>query len=223
MVSEDVIDRRAPYAESSANGLDDSYSVHISTGSYNQSNNTQAGSQVVAPLQATTAQQTATRDVSRTTANNARNINRELNRAALAYTKCSILFFTAMLVTWIPSSANRIYSLVHGNEICIPLEFMAAFVLPLQGFWNAVIYIATSWSACLDFVNGMKKRSTIHGSIGGRHGDIDRESWGRFHWRRFKSPGGGPLILDSDSTIELAKAPRTSADRSHSCRDTTAP
>lgn len=72
----------------------------------------------------------------------------EANNAAWSYAKCAILFFTAMLVTWIPSSANRVFSVVNAGMVSLPLEFMSAFVLPLQGFWNACIYIVTSWKAC---------------------------------------------------------------------------
>jgi hypothetical protein len=72
----------------------------------------------------------------------------EANNATWSYTKCAILFFTAMLVTWIPSSANRVYSVVHPGEASLALEYMSAFVLPLQGFWNAIIYCVTSWGAC---------------------------------------------------------------------------
>jgi hypothetical protein len=72
----------------------------------------------------------------------------ELNSAAWSYTKCAILFFTALLVTWIPSSANRVYAFAHQNKSLLPLEFMSALVLPLQGFWNAIIYAVTSWPAC---------------------------------------------------------------------------
>jgi len=72
----------------------------------------------------------------------------EANNATWSYTKCSLLFFTAMLVTWIPSSANRVYSVVHHGHASMPLEYMSAFVLPLQGFWNAIIYMVTSWQAC---------------------------------------------------------------------------
>jgi hypothetical protein len=71
-----------------------------------------------------------------------------MDRVLWSYTKVALLFFTAMLVTWIPSSANRIYSLVHPGYISPALQFAAAFVLPLQGFWNAIIYITTSWHAC---------------------------------------------------------------------------
>jgi hypothetical protein len=75
----------------------------------------------------------------------------EVNNAVWLYTKVAILFFTAMLVTWIPSSANRVYSVVYPGYISPPLQFASAFVLPLQGFWNAIIYITTSWNACRKF------------------------------------------------------------------------
>ncbi|GAW16830.1 hypothetical protein EKO27_g7074 [Xylaria grammica] len=71
----------------------------------------------------------------------------EAGKAAWAFTKCAILFFTALVVTWIPSSTNRVYSLVHGGQTVVVLEILSAIVLPLQGFWNALIYIVTSWAA----------------------------------------------------------------------------
>lgn len=80
--------------------------------------------------------------------NHTRRRNHELNNAAWSYTKCAILFFTAILITWIPSSANRVFSVIHKGEVSVVLGFMSAFVLPLQGFWNAAIYAVTSWSAC---------------------------------------------------------------------------
>lgn len=72
----------------------------------------------------------------------------EANGATWSYVKCSMLFFSALLITWIPSSGNRVYSLMNHNEISKPLFFASAFVLPLQGFWNAIIYMYTSWAAC---------------------------------------------------------------------------
>lgn len=74
--------------------------------------------------------------------------NYDAHNASWSYTKCALLFFTAMLVTWIPSSANRVYSVVRNGDVNLPLEYMSAFVLPLQGFWNAIIYMTTSWKAC---------------------------------------------------------------------------
>ncbi len=64
-----------------------------------------------------------------------------------AYGRVAFFFFGVMLLTWIPSSANRLYSVIKPGEVSIALEYMAAFVLPLQGFWNSMIYILTSWRA----------------------------------------------------------------------------
>ncbi|KAL3425238.1 G-protein coupled receptor 1-like protein 1 [Phlyctema vagabunda] len=66
------------------------------------------------------------------------------NSAAVGYAKVAALIFIAMLVTWIPSSANRLYSIVHSGKTSVALEFISATVLPLQGFWNALIYFYTS-------------------------------------------------------------------------------
>lgn len=87
----------------------------------------------------------------------------EANTAAWSYTKCAILFFSALLVTWIPSSANRVYSVVHVDQTSEPLLFASAFVLPLQGFWNAIVYIVTSWKACR-----MLADDVLHGARAGR-------------------------------------------------------
>lgn len=72
----------------------------------------------------------------------------EANNAAWSYTQCALLFFTALLVTWIPSTANRVYSVVNNNEVSLGLQYASAFVLPLQGFWNGLIYIFTTRRAC---------------------------------------------------------------------------
>ena len=72
----------------------------------------------------------------------------EANTAAWGYTKCAILFFISLLVTWVPSSINRVYSLVHPERISVPFTYASAVVLPLMGFWNSVIYTTTSWAAC---------------------------------------------------------------------------
>ncbi|KAM7214917.1 hypothetical protein V8F06_009669 [Rhypophila decipiens] len=90
----------------------------------------------------------------------------EANSAILSYTKCALLFFTAMLVTWIPSSANRVYSVVHESRTSLMLEYMSAAVLPLQGFWNAIIYAVTSWGAVKMLFNGYGYGNGVVGSGG---------------------------------------------------------
>ena len=61
-----------------------------------------------------------------------------------AYLRTSILFGISVLVTWIPSSVNRIHSLVNGDS---PFGYNVgtALVLPLQGLWNGLIFFITSW------------------------------------------------------------------------------
>lgn len=71
----------------------------------------------------------------------------EANTAIYSYTKVALMFFCVMMITWIPSSANRVYSVVHKGQVSLLLEYISATVLPLQGFWNAAIYTITSWNA----------------------------------------------------------------------------
>ena len=72
----------------------------------------------------------------------------DANSAAVSYCKCALLFFVALLVTWVPSTINRVVSLVHPDDAVFGLNYASGLVLPLQGFWNAVIYIFTSLPAC---------------------------------------------------------------------------
>ncbi|KAL8942872.1 MAG: hypothetical protein Q9216_001415 [Gyalolechia sp. 2 TL-2023] len=72
----------------------------------------------------------------------------EANAAAWRYTKVALLFFVSLCVTWIPSSINRIYDQAHPNSVSYPLNFVSAIVLPLMGFWNGVIYFATTRAVC---------------------------------------------------------------------------
>lgn len=74
----------------------------------------------------------------------------DANRATLSYCYTACLFFIALLVTWVPSSINRVYTLVHKSSQPSPfsLDFASGLVLPLQGFWNLIIYVVTSWAAC---------------------------------------------------------------------------
>ncbi|KAF4456262.1 hypothetical protein F53441_1556 [Fusarium austroafricanum] len=77
------------------------------------------------------------------------------DEAAMSYAKCALLFFTAMLITWIPASANRLYVLIDGKA-SVQLGYLSAFVLPLQGFWNALIYYYTSRAACKQAIASLR-------------------------------------------------------------------
>ncbi|KAH0548675.1 hypothetical protein GP486_007781, partial [Trichoglossum hirsutum] len=86
----------------------------------------------------------------------------DANTAAWGYTRIAFLFFLALLITWVPSSFNRVYSLVHPEKTNFPLNFVASLVLPLQGFWNGLIYFTTSLNASRnlwsDFSNKIRNK-----------------------------------------------------------------
>lgn len=74
----------------------------------------------------------------------------DANRAALQYCYTACLFSFALIVTWVPSTVNRLYTLVQYRSQSSPfgLDLASGLLLPLQGFWNTIIYIVTSWAAC---------------------------------------------------------------------------
>ena len=82
----------------------------------------------------------------------------QANKAAWGYTKVSAMFFAAMLITWVPSSANRMWTAANGGDISIALTYASAFVLPLQGMWNAVIYCLTSGDALKEMWDSIRRR-----------------------------------------------------------------
>jgi len=67
--------------------------------------------------------------------------------AAMAYLQVAFLMFSALFVVWLPSSINRMYQFIY-NDPSFALNLMSAIVLPLQGAWNAVIYIFTTRKEC---------------------------------------------------------------------------
>jgi hypothetical protein len=77
-----------------------------------------------------------------------------------AYLRTSFLFALSVLVTWIPSSLNRIHSWLFGRS---PFEYHAATaaVLPLQGLWNAVIFFVTSWRPLKEWYRNSREDHTL--------------------------------------------------------------
>ncbi|KAK2630299.1 hypothetical protein QTJ16_001119 [Diplocarpon rosae] len=77
-----------------------------------------------------------------------------------AWIRVSLMFVAVMAITWIPSSANRLYTVYHPGQVLPVLLYLAAIVLPLQGFWNAVIYIYSSWDLVKELWVDMKNMVT---------------------------------------------------------------
>ncbi|KAL8637829.1 MAG: hypothetical protein Q9226_009070 [Calogaya cf. arnoldii] len=82
----------------------------------------------------------------------------EDNKNAIKYTKVALLFFASLCITWVPSSINRVYDLSHPDDLSYALNFISAIVLPLMGFWNGVIYFATSRAVCAGILRDQLER-----------------------------------------------------------------
>lgn len=72
----------------------------------------------------------------------------EGNAAAWGYFKVAFLMFAALFIVWVPSTVNRLQQIIHKDHSIFWLNLASALVLPLQGFWNSMIYISTTWSEC---------------------------------------------------------------------------
>ncbi|KAL2817245.1 hypothetical protein BDW59DRAFT_152856 [Aspergillus cavernicola] len=82
----------------------------------------------------------------------------DVNAATWAYTKYAMLFFVALLATWVPSTINRVYAFVHPDGSNFGLNYASSFVLPLQGFWNSLIYMFISWRCFKSAFADLRKR-----------------------------------------------------------------
>ncbi|KAB5580271.1 G-protein coupled receptor [Coniochaeta sp. 2T2.1] len=83
---------------------------------------------------------------------------RNLDPVKLAYLRTSFVFAISILITWTPSSINRVYTLIYPTRFNFGLNMASAVVLPLQGVWNCVIYCATSWHVLVEEVGDLKVR-----------------------------------------------------------------
>ncbi|KIW39881.1 uncharacterized protein PV06_08453 [Exophiala oligosperma] len=100
----------------------------------------------------------------------------DANKAALSYCKTAMLFFIALIVVWVPSTINRVYTLAKPTDPQFGLEFASGLVLPLQGFWNTIIYIMTSLPACQALLADIVGAHRRGGGRGGYSGDSQMRS-----------------------------------------------
>lgn len=61
----------------------------------------------------------------------------------------------------VPSSINRVYSLIHPSLVSLPFSYASGIVLPLMGFWNSIIYITTSWATVRLLFSGKLKGNSV--------------------------------------------------------------
>ncbi|KAL8396810.1 hypothetical protein RB594_003772 [Gaeumannomyces avenae] len=109
---------------------------------------------------------------------------RHLDPVKLAYLRTSFVFAISVLVTWTPSSINRVYNLIYPDKVSYPLNLASAAVLPLQGVWNAVIYFSTSWKVLRQEWEDLRRRTPwLHRLV------VSVSGW--FHKGNRASGGGG--------------------------------
>ena len=114
-----------------------------------------------------------------------------------AYLRTSFLFALSVLVTWIPSSLNRIHSWLQGES---PFEYhvATAAVLPLQGLWNAVIFFVTSWAPLKERVRDMCSSSGTRFRRGSGVEDEAEFDSGVQQQQQRRRGGRDPRPFDSD-------------------------
>ena len=71
----------------------------------------------------------------------------EENAEAWLYARVAFLYFLAMMICWIPASINRLVSVIRPDQVIFGLNWVAALLLPLQGFLNALVYYVSSQTA----------------------------------------------------------------------------
>ncbi|KAH8802649.1 G-protein-like protein coupled receptor [Xylogone sp. PMI_703] len=96
-----------------------------------------------------------------------------VDKVKWAYLKVALLFAMSILITWVPASINRIYGLIHPNT-SFALNIGSALVLPLQGFWNTVIYFTTSLPICRELLGRWKMRANAGSRLDDEGGDDSR-------------------------------------------------
>ncbi|KAK1987331.1 G-protein coupled receptor [Colletotrichum cereale] len=132
-----------------------------------------------------------------------------LDPVKLAYLRTSFIFAISVLVTWTPSSINRIFNMVNRDESNFGMAVASATVLPLQGVWNAVIFFMTSWKVFKEEWKDMRGRCRVRlDSCGedGLHGAGRTDAFRGDQPGRFKCGRYGHIkALGSDqSDVELA-------------------
>jgi hypothetical protein len=107
------------------------------------------------------------------------------NKAAWAYSKYAALYFFSVLITWVclfhcflliyhlreanqdsiqaPATINRLYAIIKPSAPNFGLNFVEALLLPLQGFWTCMIFIAVSFGVVKIILKKIVRISSIHG------------------------------------------------------------
>lgn len=121
------------------------------------------------------------------------------------------MFALSVLVTWIPSSVNRIRGMFYSDS---PYAYNVgtATVLPLQGVWNAVIFFIMSWRILRESIADWSKRGEVVELTDGTSGMSHDRSGGRTaHVRVWRD--------SRREDTELGMRPRTKAEKDADSED----
>jgi hypothetical protein len=142
------------------------------------------------------------------TAQTQRSIRRAADRFKIhdpvkrAYLRTSFLFAVSVLVTWIPSSINRIRGMFYSDS---PYAYNVgtATVLPLQGVWNAVIFFVMSWKILRESIADWSNRGQV---VELTEGGSGRDRFGG---------GAAPVWRDTsrEEDTGLGRRPHTKAEK----------
>jgi hypothetical protein len=95
------------------------------------------------------------------------------DRSTVAYSRVAFLFFVSNLITWVPASVNRVYALLHPTEPLFSLNVFAAIVLPLQGLWNCIIYLAVNKMLLKEIFRGWSNKVRGSTNLDSRNESLD--------------------------------------------------
>lgn len=123
-----------------------------------------------------------------------------IDKVKWAYTKVALLFAISILITWVPASINRVYGLIHPNP-SFALNVGSALVLPLQGFWNTVIYFTTSLPICKEIITRWKLRLN-----GGNRLEEENSRRRGFNVMEMVNRKKDKSAQESDSMVEFSRA-----------------
>ncbi|MCJ1385815.1 hypothetical protein MMC17_008939 [Xylographa soralifera] len=120
----------------------------------------------------------------------------EVNADAWLYARSAALYFLALLLVWVPSSINRIYALVHPDQVNFGLNYASSLVFSLQGFFYAVVFCVTNQTAC--------KRLLRHRFFSRKHSMLDEATKNDITLDRFARRTSQRLDSDINSITSLA-------------------
>ena len=142
----------------------------------------------------------------------------EVNPDAWLYARSAVLYFLALLLVWVnstftgfmtmtianvynqvPSSINRIYALVHPDQVNFGLNYVSALVFSLQGLFYAIVFCVTNQTACSRLHKDIRQRILPR-----KHSMLDEATKNDLTLDRFARRTSQRLDSDINSITSLA-------------------